>query len=345
MNGSHPQRMHNEQLARENTATMSNKWYLDDDRYEAYADEFDRMNFDRQARRKRKRHANHEPKKSTEEVLDEIADTVGLEGGFETTYQPSKYEAGWLLKSLETLYDQQLITDVLAQIKGGKEGSVYCCVGHESTGTERLAAKVYRPRMFRQLRNDKMYREGREVIMNDGTRINDSDFREMRAITKGTGFGRQVMHASWLMHEYKTLQLLHDAGAAVPKVWAVGDNVILMDYIGTAEMAAPTLNTVRLGPDEAERLFDDVLRNVRLMLQHRLIHGDLSAYNVLYDAGSIVLIDFPQVTEITSNTNAHYILRRDITRICEYFAEQGVERNPASLAEELWFEYGYGDLY
>ncbi len=321
---------------------MSNKWNLDDDRYDAFAEEFDPVNYDRKARRKRK--PRHKPKKSVEDVIETIADPVGLEGGFETTYRPSKYESGWLLESLETLFDQQLITDVLALVTGGKEASVYCCAAHESTGVEWLAAKVYRPRMFRQLRNDHVYREGREVIMGDGTRINDSDFREMRAITKGTGFGREVLHTSWLMHEYKTLQTLHAAGAAVPKAWAIGDNVILMDYIGDAKLAAPTLNTVRLEPDEAARLFEEVLHNVRIMLQHGMIHGDLSAYNILYNAGAIVFIDFPQVTGIASNPNAHYILRRDVTRVCEYFAQQGVERDPVSLAEELWFEYGYGDL-
>ncbi len=109
-------------------------------------------------------------------------------------------------------------------------------------------------------------------------------------------------------------------------------------------MAAPTLNTVRLEQNEAESLYDEVMRNVRLMLQHGMIHGDLSAYNVLYDAGRIVLIDFPQVTDITSNTNAHFILSRDITRICEYFAQQGVRRDPVAITEELWFDFGYGDL-
>lgn len=323
---------------------MSNDWQLHDDDYEAYAEEFNPLRHDRQARRKRKPKARHNPKKEHSQVVEEIADPVGLETGFQTTYQPSKYEAGWLLESLNSLYNQQFITDVVSQVKGGKEASVYCCTAHESTGVELLAAKVYRPRMFRQLRNDKMYREGREVIMGDGTPINDSDFREMRAITKGTRFGRQVMHSSWLMHEYKTLEILHVAGADVPKPWAVGDNVILMDFVGAGQIAAPTLNTIQLETTQAERMFKDVLRNLRLMLQHGLIHGDLSAFNLLYNGERAVFIDFPQVTDIASNTNARFILQRDITRVCEYFMQQGVTCDPAALTEELWFEYGHGDL-
>lgn len=316
--------------------------YRDDyDEYEAYEDRFDPIKTDRRARRRRKPRVASKPRKSRAEIVEQLADTAGLESGFNPTYRPSKYEGGWLLDSLGSLYYQQLITDVTALVKGGKEASVYCCMAHESTGADLLAAKVYRPRMFRQLRNDKMYRQGRTVIMGDGTRLNESDFREMRAIAKGTAFGKKVSHTSWLMHEYKTLQLLYEAGAAVPRPWAIGDNVILMDYVGDGNLAAPTLNTVQLESDEVEPLFAEVMRNVRLMLEQGLVHGDLSAYNVLYWAGEIVLIDFPQVVDLRSNPDVKFILDRDITRVCEYFAEQGLERNAAMLVEELWYQYGF----
>ncbi len=314
--------------------------YLNDD-YDDYAEQFNPIKTDRHARRKRKPRQQPRPKKSQTEIVEQLADVTGLEGGFETTYQPSKYERGWLLESLQTLYNQQFITDVTAQVKGGKEASVYRCTAHESTGVDLLAAKVYRPRMFRQLRNDKVYRQGREVIMGDGTRLNESDFREMRAIIKGTGFGRRITHTSWLMYEYQTMQALYEAGAAVPKPWSSGDNVILMDYIGDESMAAPTLNTVRLEPDEVEPLFAEVMRNVELLLERNLAHGDLSAYNILYWQGDIVLIDFPQVVDVRSNPDASYILTRDITRVVEYFASQGLECDANSLAEELWQKYGY----
>ncbi len=315
----------------------SNDLYVDD--YEEYAEQFNPLRTDRQARRKRKPRIQPR-RRERAEVVTEIVDASGLESGFNPTYQPSKYEAGWLIESLASLYDQQFITDVLAQVKGGKEASVYRCAAHESTGVDLLAAKVYRPRMFRQLRNDKMYRQGRDVIAGDGTRLNESDFREWRAIAKGTRFGKQLQHESWLMHEYKTLEQLYQAGAAVPRPWAIGDNVVLMDYIGDAAMAAPTLNTIRLDRDEAHRLFGEVLRNIELMLQHSLIHGDLSAYNILYWDGVITLIDFPQVTDLHANPDAVFILRRDVTRICEYFASQGVRCVAQDLADDLWYRYG-----
>ena len=49
-----------------------------------------------------------------------MADAEDLEAGFQTTNRPARFEEGWLLNSLRTFYEQGLITDVLAQVKGGK---------------------------------------------------------------------------------------------------------------------------------------------------------------------------------------------------------------------------------
>ena len=39
------------------------------------------------------------------------------------------------------------------------------------------------------------------------------------------------------------------------------------------------------------------------------------------------------------NSHAHYILQRDITRICEYFADQGVRSDPDAIMRQLWKRY------
>ena len=58
--------------------------------------------------------------------------------------------------------------------------------------------------------------------------------------------------------------------------------------------AAPQLRSYRPDPDEAEELFRQVLRNVELFLYRNVIHGDLSAYNILVWEGQATLIDLPQ---------------------------------------------------
>jgi len=122
----------------------------------------------------------------------------------------------------------------------------------------------------------------------------------------------------------------------VPQPLAMNENALLMGYIGDERMAAPTLNGVSLARREAEVLFAEVLRTIELMLQHGLVHGDLSAYNILYWEGRITLIDFPQVTDSRTNTQAAAIFARDVRRVCEYFGRQGVRTRPDAIIAELW---------
>ncbi len=302
-----------------------------------YADVSAQFMEERQARRKRKQKAKHLPKKSQSQIVAELADVNASEDrNFETTYNPSRYEAGWLMESLQEFYRQEYITDVLGQVRGGKEASVYRCAARPDLGVEYLAAKVYRPRQFRQLRNDKMYREGRAILTPEGDVVKETDHRIIRAIGKKTDYGVQVEHSSWLMYEFNTLQQLHQAGAAVPKPYASAENAILMEYIGDGELAGPTLSVVELEADEAESLFQETLRNIDLMLTLGFIHGDLSAYNILYWEGQITMIDFPQVTDSRFNQQAKFILQRDIERVCEYFNRYGLKADAKAIFHRLW---------
>ncbi len=72
------------------------------------------------------------------------------------------------------------------------------------------------------------------------------------------------------------------------------------------------------------------------MLRRGVIHGDLSAYNILYWEGKVVLIDFPQITDSLTNRHAREILQRDIERVCEYFRRQGVRSDATALLNDLW---------
>jgi RIO kinase 1 len=279
-------------------------------------------------------------KKSKEQQLAELTDeAVGLEGGFQTTYKPARYEAGWLLESLRSFYDLDLVTDVLSQVKGGKEANVYRCQANPATGVEFLAAKVYRPRKFRNLRNDKMYREGRAILTGDGKPVKKNEHRLMRAINKKTDFGQSVAHTSWLMHEFTTLRTLHALGLPVPAPLAAAENALLMGYIGDDRRAAPTLHETSLPLATAKVLFITVMDAIERMLQNGLIHGDLSAYNILYWEGAITIIDFPQVIDSQANSQSRFILSRDIQRVCDYFSLQGVPTHAKAITEEMWERY------
>ena len=114
-----------------------------------------------------------------------------------------------------------------------------------------------------------------------------------------------------------------------------------MEFIGDADIPAPTLNTVDLGLVEAKILFERIIFNVEIMLANERVHADLSAFNILYWEGEIILIDFPQAVSPLENQNAFSIFERDLHRICEYFIRQGVIVDYQELARKLWQTYKY----
>ncbi len=281
--------------------------------------------------------------RSKRAVLDEML-RYGEIGGeaatevFSPTLQASRHERDWIVNYLGPYYDKKLIVDVLRRVKGGKEANVYCCRANPALGIELLAAKIYRPRMFRNLRNDALYRQGRRILDEDGKPVRDG--RLLRAVRKGTRMGKEVQHTSWLEHEYLALVELHAAGADVPRPLASGYNTVLMEYVGDLQTPAPALTEVRLTRAEARATYDRLLWNVAVMLQHGRVHGDLSAYNVLYWQGRACIIDWPQVIDPAANRAARAILARDVTRLCEHFTRYGIRSNPPAIAADLWERYG-----
>jgi len=258
---------------------------------------------------------------------------------FKFTYKAARFEEWWLLDSLGSFYEHKWISDVLKRVKGGKEASVYQCRSGVAVDAPLVAAKVYRPRSLRNLKNDQQYRVGRVDLDEDGNALTKK--ADIDAVIKRTSYGEEVRHQSWIAYEYKTLEDLYEAGADVPRPYAMEKNAILMDFVGDHNTAAPTLNSVALERDEAQPLFERVLRNIDLMLKHDRIHGDLSAYNILYWNGDITLIDFPQVVLPSSNPASWNIFLRDVTRICQYFSAQGVECDARTLAADLWTSHGH----
>lgn len=269
------------------------------------------------------------------ELLERESKTpVELQSTFRPSFVPARHERAWLLGYLEEFYNAQVITDILSKARGGKEATVYCCAAHPSTGMELVAAKVYRPAMFRSLRNDAAYRQGRDLVDEHGKMVHSR--REALATRKNTRYGQELRHASWLEAEFQTMQVLYDAGADVPRPLMHNGNVILMEYVGSRQAPAPTLNQVRLNPGEARAFFERLVRNLEIMLTCQRIHADLSAYNILYWEGGFKIIDFPQAVQPVQNPQAAALFARDVERICQYFARYRLGCDYRTLASDLW---------
>ena len=226
------------------------------------------------------------------------------------------------------------ITRVLHEVKSGKEATVYCCEAAPITGVALLAAKIYRPREHRGLQDDSVYRVGRWV----GSR------RLERALANKSRKGREYQFGSWVDQEWEVLGRLHAIGSDVPQPVSRCGDAILMEYLGGADGPAPRLQGLELAPAEADHLLRVLLRNVELWLANDTVHGDLSAYNVLYWEGRPCVIDFPQAVDARANPNARDLLARDVANLCGYFAKQGVRADPARIAGDLWRRYLRAEL-
>lgn len=287
------------------------------------------------------------PRPSDEVVFAGLTDVNGA--AYEQplmTYKPARFEEEWLNEALGPFIHAALLTDVLRLVKGGKEANVYLCAAHPNLGVDLVAAKVYRPRKFRNLRNDSLYRQGRADLGADGKSL-VRDRRAQRALARGTAVGAEMRFQSWLSHEVATLQRLAAAGCDVPPVFGSQGHTILMGYVGDARTAAPTLSQVALERGESATLFGAAMRNIETMLSLGIVHGDLSAFNILHWRGAITLIDFPQAVDPFENPAARRIFDRDVARVCQYFQAQRVAgaADPAALAEALWTRHVAVDVF
>ena len=71
-----------------------------------------------------------------------------------------------------------------------------------------------------------------------------------------------------------------------------------------------------------------------------LVHGDLSAYNLLVHEGRVIVIDLPQIVDVISNPNGLDFLHRDCVNIADWFTRRRIDCDGEALFAEL-----VGELY
>jgi RIO kinase 1 len=202
----------------------------------------------------------------------------------------------------------------LGVLKAGKESEVYLVSRTGATRTCLLAEKRFKPRLQRGFRNDYLY----AGVWGEGT------YREDRAMKKRTRFGQEMLETRWMAHEWATLNRLYEAGVTVPPPVELVENGYRMAFIGDGDQAAPRLTDVELDLVTARRVWRELQREIQRMLDAELVHGDLSAFNILWWHERPVIIDFSQAVEVVTHPAARDLLRRDVEQTAGYFRRQGV---------------------
>jgi RIO kinase 1 len=98
---------------------------------------------------------------------------------------------------------------------------------------------------------------------------------------------------------------------------------------------APRLAQTRPSPELLQSYFDQLTDALATMVQSGVVHGDLSAYNILAQGDRLVIIDLPQIVDLVGNLNGMDFLQRDCANICAWFRARGLEVDEHALFAEL----------
>ncbi len=241
---------------------------------------------------------------------------------------PPRAAPAWLL-------DESFDERSLGTLKSGKEAEVFLIERRYEGGlTVLLAHKRYRPR--RPARG-----ELRELGFAHGTVYHNSSTyyagwnlasRDRRAVETHTDHGSKVVERMWPIQELAMLELAWASGASVPYPLERTDDGVVMEFIGDADAAAPRLAQARLSAEEVVSAREQLLANLRVLTSAGLVHADLSAYNLLWWQGRLVIIDLPQAVEFITNADAPELLHRDLANVAAWF-----ERRDAPIDVEATF--------
>ncbi|RLG73690.1 MAG: serine protein kinase RIO [Thermoprotei archaeon] len=141
----------------------------------------------------------------------------------------------------------------------------------------------------------------------------------------------------WVQKEYKNLKRMYEVGVRVPKPYYAYRNILVMEFIGENGIRAPLLKEVRLTDEEYVEIYEKIVHYIKLMYNKaKLVHADLSEYNIMLYGGEPVIIDVSQAVTL-DHPMAMYFLIRDIKNIIRYFRDEvGIEtHNLNELLEEI----------
>ena len=214
------------------------------------------------------------------------------------------FDHGTLL-AVSRLVNQGLFDVLDHPISSGKEGGVF----RASKGTEYRAVKIYRI-------SNTMFR-----------RLPPYALEELRREASARNYGGLIF--AWTRREHTILGRLAEAGVRAPAPYGHYRNVLVMEYIGTAEGAAPRLKDVPI--DDPAGLYEELVREFgRMIRQAHLVHGDLSPYNTLYHDGRVVVIDVAQSVR-SDHPEARRLLERDLTNFSRFLGRLGLDVEPSEF--------------
>ncbi|MFW9922106.1 MAG: RIO1 family regulatory kinase/ATPase [Candidatus Thorarchaeota archaeon] len=192
----------------------------------------------------------------------------------------------------EELIKTRYITDLVSEVNAGKEASIYIAHLH-------------------------------------GTPLIVKSFRHQLTSHNSAKGNPQIRAAAIANREFYLLSIAYNSGLNVPTPAKQINNTIIMRFIGKDWEPAPQLRNAKL--TNPEQFFDDLIEQIWIMYnKSKLIHGDLSEYNILVQDDKPIIIDLPQAIDMsllamgtTENMKENLqVLHKDLFTVCKYFEKE-----------------------
>jgi RIO kinase 1 len=211
-------------------------------------------------------------------------------------------------RHLFRLASQGYFEELTSALALGKEANIF--LANTKDGGQ-VVVKIYR---LENCNFNKMY----EYL------LQDERFQDLK------GQRRKIIF-SWVQREYRNLLKARES-IRVPRPLMVKDNIIIMELMGEMNEAAPQLkNQV---PKDIEKFFEETIECMGNLLVGGLVHGDLSAFNILNDDEKPIFIDFSQATT-TKSHGWEDLLKRDVGNVVKFFSKHGVEASIDDVYDDL----------
>ncbi len=205
------------------------------------------------------------------------------------------------ISDLIKLSKQRHYDELISPVSIGKEANIFSAKKKEEGVDTYRIVKIYR---LEACNFNKMY----DYIKHDPRYFN---------IKKQN---RQIIFL-WVQREYRNIMKAWEAGVKVPKPIALKHHVIVMQMIGNERTGEAAQRLKQQSAKNPEDFFEKLIKNVALLYQKaKLVHGDLSEYNILNWKETPVIIDMSQSTPIDA-VNAEELLERDIRNMVKYFGK------------------------
>lgn len=127
----------------------------------------------------------------------------------------------------------------------------------------------------------------------------------------------------WAEKEMRNYRRIYAAGIKCPAPILLKSHVLIMEFLGTNGWPSPRIRDAGLSEKRLREAYVQTIFIMRHMFQRcKLVHGDLSEYNLLWHNNEVYVIDVSQSVE-SDHPSALDFLRKDASNVNDFFRKNG----------------------